>query len=60
VGSGADAYVKIRAGAGLVQLYTALSFEGPGLVGRIKRDLLTCLDRDGFRSVREAIGADLR
>ena len=40
IASGADAYAKIRAGARLVQLYTALVFEGPGLVARIKRELL--------------------
>ena len=40
VASGADAYAKIRAGATLVQLYSALVFEGPGLVRRIKRELL--------------------
>jgi dihydroorotate dehydrogenase len=59
VGSGADAYAKIRAGATLVQLYTALSFEGPRLVGRIKRDLLALLERDGFDNISQAIGADL-
>ncbi len=60
VSSGADAYAKIRAGASFVQLYTALAYEGPGLVARIKRDLLECLVRDGFSSVGEAVGADLR
>jgi len=54
--SGADAYAKIRAGASLVQLYTALAFHGPGLVTRIKRELLACLKRDGFSSLSEAIG----
>jgi dihydroorotate dehydrogenase len=58
VASGADAYAKIRAGASLVQLYTALVFEGPGLVGRIKRELADLLRRDGFRSVAEAVGRD--
>jgi dihydroorotate dehydrogenase len=58
VASGADAYAKIRAGATLVQLYTALVYEGPGLVARIKRDLAALLRRDGFRSVAEAVGAD--
>lgn len=57
ISSGADAYAKIRAGANLVQLYTALAFHGPGLVGRIKRELLACLKRDGFASVGEAVGA---
>jgi dihydroorotate dehydrogenase len=56
VSSGADAYAKIRAGASLVQLYTALIFEGPGLVRRIKRDLAALLQRDGFKSVSEAVG----
>jgi len=58
VASGADAYAKIRAGATLVQLYTALVFEGPGLVARIKRDLAELLVRDGFKSVTDAVGAD--
>ncbi|HUB84060.1 MAG TPA: quinone-dependent dihydroorotate dehydrogenase [Rhizomicrobium sp.] len=60
VSSGAEAYAKIRAGASLVQLYTALAYEGPGLVARIKRELLDCLARDGFANVAQAVGADLR
>lgn len=60
VASGADAYAKIRAGASLVQLYSALVFEGPGLVERIKRDLAALLRRDGFPSVADAVGADHR
>lgn len=60
VGSGADAYAKIRAGATLVQLYSAMVFEGPPLVRRIKDELAALLARDGFSSVEAAIGADLR
>jgi dihydroorotate dehydrogenase len=60
IASGADAYAKIRAGASLVQLYSALVFHGPGLVGRIKRELAAKLRADGFGSVREAVGADVR
>lgn len=60
VANGADAYAKIRAGASLVQLYSALVFEGPALVLRIKRDLAALLKRDGFSSVTEAVGADHR
>lgn len=56
VASGADAYAKIRAGAAAVQLYSALVYEGPGLVQRIKRELAECLRRDGFSSVQEAVG----
>ncbi|OYX81237.1 MAG: dihydroorotate dehydrogenase (quinone), partial [Azorhizobium sp. 35-67-5] len=60
VSSGADAYAKIRAGADLVQLYSALVFHGPALVPRIKADLAARLKADGFASVREAVGADIR
>ncbi|MFL5295216.1 MAG: quinone-dependent dihydroorotate dehydrogenase [Phenylobacterium sp.] len=56
IGSGAEAYARIRAGACAVQLYSALVFEGPGLVQRIKRDLARRLQADGFRSVSEAVG----
>jgi len=57
VGSGAQAYAKIRAGASAVQLYSAMVYEGPGLVRRIRRDLAERLRADGFASVREAVGA---
>ena len=60
VASGKDAYAKIRAGASLVQLYSALVFHGPGLVTDIKRELAACLRADGFKSVGEAVGADHR
>ena len=56
IAGGADAYAKIRAGASLVQLYTALAFHGPGLVTRIKADLLACLARDGFAKLGDAVG----
>lgn len=59
VSSGADAYAKIRAGAHAVQLYTALSYHGAGLVARINAELAECLRADGFTSVAEAVGADL-
>jgi dihydroorotate dehydrogenase len=53
-----EAYARIRAGASLVQLYTALVYHGPGLVRRINRDLKTLLIRDGFASVSEVVGVD--
>jgi dihydroorotate dehydrogenase len=56
VASGADAYAKIRAGACAVQLYSALVYEGPGLVRRLKADLAARLKGDGFVSVAQAIG----
>ena len=60
IGGGADAYAKIRAGASLVQFYSAMVFEGPGLIGRVKRELAILLKRDGFHNVRDAVGADHR
>ena len=60
IASAEDAYAKIRAGASLVQLYTALVYQGPGLIRRIKAGLLEALRRDGFSSIDEAIGADHR
>jgi dihydroorotate dehydrogenase len=59
IAGGADAYAKIRAGASLVQLYTALVYEGPGLVARIKSELAECLTRDGYDTVAEAVGVDV-
>ncbi len=58
VASGSDAYRKIRAGASLVQLYSALVFHGPGLIGEIKRNLAARLKADGFKTVGDAVGAD--
>jgi dihydroorotate dehydrogenase len=55
----ADAYARIRAGASLVQVYTALVYEGPGLPRRISRGLSALLRRDGL-TMREAIGRDAR
>jgi len=59
VGSGADAYGKIRAGASAVQLYSGLVFDGPPLLRRIKEELAALLARDGFAAVADAVGADL-
>lgn len=60
VSSGADAYAKIRAGATLVELYTALIYQGPGLIARIKAELAALLRRDGFDGPNAAAGADHR
>jgi dihydroorotate dehydrogenase len=54
-----DAYAKIRAGASLVALYTALVYRGPRLIGEIKEGLVSCLERDGFPDIGAAVGADL-
>ncbi|XP_075876677.1 dihydroorotate dehydrogenase (quinone), mitochondrial [Nelusetta ayraudi] len=60
VASGQDALDKIRAGASLVQLYTALTYQGPPVVTKIKRELEHLLKQQGFSSVSEAVGADHR
>ncbi|HZB90907.1 MAG TPA: quinone-dependent dihydroorotate dehydrogenase [Stellaceae bacterium] len=57
IASGADAYEKIRAGASLVQLYTALVYQGPGLVLRVKRELAALLARDGYETLAAAVGS---
>ena len=53
----ADAYEKIRAGASLVAMVTALMFEGPQVVGEINEGLVKLLDRDGFATITEAVGS---
>ena len=63
IGSGgiftaADAYRMIRLGASLVQVYTALVYEGPGVVRRITDGLGELVARDGLRSVADAVGVD--
>lgn len=57
--SNADqAYARIRAGASLIQLYSAMVFEGPWLADRINKGLRKLLTRDGFANVADAVGAD--
>lgn len=58
IDSGAEAYRRIRAGASLVQLYTALVYEGPSLPRRINEELLDLMARDGVKTIGEAVGAD--
>ena len=53
-----DAYDKIRLGASLVQIYTALVYRGPGLVTQINRGLVNLLERDGLEAIGQAVGLD--
>ena len=55
-----DAYQRIRSGATLVQMYTGLIYEGPGAPARLLRGLAARLERDGVKSVADAIGVDVR
>lgn len=57
VSSGQDAFDKIAAGASLVQVYTALSYEGPPLIKRVKKELAVILEDKGFTSVAQAVGS---
>lgn len=58
IDSAEAAYEKIRAGASLVQVYTGLVYEGPGLVRRINKGLVRLLKKDGFAHIADAVGAD--
>jgi dihydroorotate dehydrogenase len=58
--SAQDAYAKIRAGATLVQVYTGFIYGGPGFVKQVNEELARLLARDGFASILEAVGADLK
>ena len=58
VNSAIDVYNKIKLGASLVQLYTALTYGGPNLINEILIDLAKLIKNDGFTNVSEAIGID--
>ena len=58
IASAEDAYARIRAGASLVQLYSALVYEGPTLARKINDGLVALLTRDGFANVADAVGVD--
>ena len=57
--SAAEVYRRLRHGASLVQLYTALAYRGPRLPGALNASLLRLLERDGVRTLRDVVGADL-
>jgi dihydroorotate dehydrogenase len=55
-----QAWTRIKAGASLIQLYSALVYEGPGLARTIARTLPALMARDGFATIADAIGAEAR
>ncbi|HBL31890.1 MAG TPA: dihydroorotate dehydrogenase (quinone) [Acidobacteria bacterium] len=57
IGTGAEAYRRLQAGASLVQVYSALVYAGPGLARRINEELLQLMERDGAKTITEVIGA---
>lgn len=54
--SGKDAYEKIKAGASLIQLYTAITYKGPPIVNKIKKELVDLLDNDELDTISDAVG----
>ncbi len=58
IASAAHAYARIRAGASLIQIYSALVYEGPGLAAKINNGLGALLKRDGFATIADAVGSD--
>ncbi len=60
ISNGQDAYDKIRAGASLVQFYSAMIYKGPSLGNSIAKELAQLLKQDGYGNVSEAVGADHR
>ncbi len=58
IDSAEEAYARIRLGASLVQIYTGLVYQGPGLIGRAHRGLVERLDRDGLATLADAVGLD--
>ncbi|MBA3512514.1 quinone-dependent dihydroorotate dehydrogenase [Sphingomonas sp.] len=53
-----DAWERVRAGASLVQLYTAMVYQGPGIARRIAKGLARRLEREGFANIAEAVGSE--
>lgn len=53
-----DAWARIRAGASLVQLYSSMVYEGPGIARKITRGIEALMRRDGFTSIEEAVGSE--
>ena len=58
VSSGEDAYRMLKIGASLTQMLTALIYEGPAIVGRVTRELLRLMERDGVRRISEVVGVE--
>ena len=59
IDSAEEAYKRIKAGAALLQVYTAIIYKGPGIVGEINRGLIELLKKDGYSHISEAIGIEI-
>lgn len=58
IASAEDAWERIRAGASLVQIYSAMVYEGPGIARRIAKGLERLMDRDGFATIEAAVASE--
>jgi dihydroorotate dehydrogenase len=58
VSNGRDAYEKLKAGASLVQIYSCMVYEGPGVVSRIRQELAECMLQNGQRRLEDVVGLD--
>ncbi len=56
ISNGSDCYEKIKSGASLVQLYTALTYSGPYLISKIKNELIDLIKTDGYKNISDVIG----
>ena len=59
ISSGVECYEKIKAGASLIQLYTALVYQGPLVIKKIKNEILSCLHTDGYKNIKEVVGINV-
>lgn len=59
VDSAEKAYKKIKNGASLIQLYTGLIYKGPKLINEINKGLIELIEKDGFKNISEAVGAEV-
>jgi dihydroorotate dehydrogenase len=55
-----EAYKRLKAGASLVQCYSGLIFEGPCMVRKINAGILELMHKDGFKTIQDVIGSDLK
>ena len=57
INSGMTAYEKLKSGASLLQLYTGMIYEGPGIVKKIKTELIDILEKEKIKNVSEIVGS---
>jgi len=55
-----DVYDKIKIGASLIQIYSALTFNSLGLINKINKELVVYLENDGFSNIKEAVGTEVK